>query len=46
MLAPLPDTPARDVGKVPPVPENCKLMHIEDDLSLVSCLYLCLFLIP
>ena len=31
-----PDKPARQASKVPPVGAGCKLVHPEDDLSMVS----------
>lgn len=36
-VASLPDAPSRPVSKVTPVGPGCKLIHPEDDLSLVSC---------
>ena len=35
-VASLPDAPTRPVPKVTPVGPGCKLIHPEDDLSLVS----------
>ena len=32
----LPDVPVRQASKIPPVGAGCKLIHPEDDLSMVS----------
>ena len=35
-MASLPEPPSRRVNMVPPVGAGCKLMHPDDDISLVS----------
>lgn len=35
-VATLPEAPVRVAAKVPPVGANCKLMHPEEDISMVS----------
>ena len=37
----LPQAPSKPVSKVLPVGAGCKLMHPEDDLSLVRTIYMC-----
>lgn len=42
--ASLPDVPVRQVSKVLPVGAGCKLIHPEDDLSMVSCAHVIMIL--
>ena len=42
----LPEAPVRQANKVPPVGAGCKLVHPEEDLSLVSPLIRAFYLMP